>query len=88
VELHVLDEGPGFAPDFVGRAFDRFARPDEARARGGSGLGLAIAAMIARAHGGTAGARDRPGGGADVWLALPRSRGGGSTAPAAEDSSR
>ena len=88
VELHVLDEGSGFAPDFLGRAFDRFARPDEARARGGSGLGLAIAAMIARAHGGTAGARDRPGGGADVWLALPRSRGGGSTAPAAEDSSR
>jgi signal transduction histidine kinase len=88
VELHVLDEGPGFDPAFLAHAFDRFARPDDARARGGSGLGLAIAAMIARAHGGSAGARDRPLGGADVWISLPRSRGGGSTAPAPADSSR
>jgi heavy metal sensor kinase len=72
VELHVLDEGPGFDPAFLERAFDRFARPDASRAEEGSGLGLAIAAMIARAHGGEAGARDRPGGGADVWISLPR----------------
>ena len=74
VELHVLDEGAGFEPAFLERAFDRFTRPDEARAEEGSGLGLAIAAMIARAHGGEAGARARPGGGADVWLSLPTGR--------------
>lgn len=41
----VVDQGSGFAPDFVPYAFDRFSRGDPARLRdqGGSGLGLAIA---------------------------------------------
>jgi signal transduction histidine kinase len=72
VELHVVDDGPGFPDGFVGRAFDRFSRADQARSRGGTGLGLSIVDMIARAHGTEAGAANRPGGGADVWLAVPR----------------
>ena len=71
VELHVRDEGPGFPPEFLATAFDRFTRSDEARASGGAGLGLAIVDVIARAHGGKAGAANRPGGGADVWLSIP-----------------
>jgi two-component system, OmpR family, sensor kinase len=71
VELHVLDEGEGFAPEFRARAFDRFSRGDEARSGNGSGLGLSIVELVARAHGGAAGARNRAGGGADVWLSLP-----------------
>jgi len=74
VELHVTDEGPGFPPAFLPRAFERFSRADEARGRGGAGLGLAIVEVIARAHGGTAGAGNRSGHGADVWLALPKAR--------------
>jgi len=69
-ELHVLDEGPGFPEDFLGRAFERFSRSD-ASAIDGSGLGLAIVETIARAHDGRAHAANRPEGGADVWLALP-----------------
>lgn len=72
VELHVLDEGEGFAPAFVPRAFDRFSRADEARASGGAGLGLAIVELIAAAHGGTAGVANRDGHGADAWIRLPR----------------
>ena len=72
VELHVTDEGPGFPPAFTDRAFDRFSRADEARSPGGTGLGLSIVALIARAHGGDAHAANRPGGGSDVWIALPR----------------
>jgi two-component system, OmpR family, sensor kinase len=75
IELHVADEGGGFSDDVVGRAFERFARGRDARASGsGSGLGLAIVEAIARAHGGEAGARNRPQGGADVWIALPLDR--------------
>jgi signal transduction histidine kinase len=70
-ELHVLDEGDGFPDGFAPRAFDRFTRADDARHGGGTGLGLSIVDLIARAHGGTAGARNRGGGGADVWLSLP-----------------
>ena len=70
VELHVLDDGPGFPPEFISQAFERFSRADPARSEG-SGLGLAIVETIARAHRGEAHARNRSGGGADVWLALP-----------------
>jgi two-component system OmpR family sensor kinase len=73
VELHVRDEGGGFPPDFMADAFTRFARPDQARSRAGSGLGLSIVRTIAEAHGGSAQAANPPGGGADVWLSLPRS---------------
>jgi two-component system OmpR family sensor kinase len=72
VELHVHDGGGGFPEDFLGRAFDRFSRADEARGRGGTGLGLSIVDLIARAHGAGAGARNHPLGGADVWIAVPR----------------
>jgi signal transduction histidine kinase len=72
VELHVRDEGPGFPPQFLAEAFDRFTRADHARARGGSGLGLSIVREIARAHGGVARAANHADGGADVALDLPR----------------
>ena len=71
IELHVTDEGDGIPEDFIGRAFERFSRADAARGRGGSGLGLAVVDSIARAHGGSAHARNRPEGGADVWIELP-----------------
>jgi signal transduction histidine kinase len=71
VELHVRDEGAGFPPEFLPRAFERFSRPDDARSGGGAGLGLAIARAIAEAHGGSAGAANAGARGADVWLALP-----------------
>ena len=71
IELHVRDEGPGFPPQFIAEAFERFTRADPARARGGSGLGLSIVQVIARAHGGVARAANHPEGGADVWIELP-----------------
>ncbi|HEX2111541.1 MAG TPA: sensor histidine kinase [Gaiellaceae bacterium] len=72
VRLRVSDEGDGFAEEVLPHAFERFSRADAARSRGGAGLGLAIVDGIARAHGGTASAANAPGGGADVWISLPR----------------
>jgi signal transduction histidine kinase len=72
IELHVLDNGPGFPADFLPHAFDRFAQADAARSGSGTGLGLAIAEAVATAHGGSAHAENRVEGGSDVWLALPR----------------
>jgi two-component system, OmpR family, sensor kinase len=66
LELRVSDQGPGFPPDLLPRAFDRFSRGDEARERGGTGLGLAIVSAIAKAHGGRAHAA-----GSTVTIELP-----------------
>jgi len=73
--IEVADNGPGFAPDFLPHAFERFRRPDASRSRrdGGAGLGLAIVKAIAAAHGGVATATNLPGSGACVRLELPGS---------------
>jgi two-component system OmpR family sensor kinase len=71
LEIHVEDRGPGFPPEFIDRAFERFSRADQARGGDGTGLGLAIVEAIARAHRGSAHAANRDGTGADVWIELP-----------------
>jgi signal transduction histidine kinase len=71
VEIHVMDRGSGFPPDFLGQAFERFSRASSSQRASGSGLGLAIVRTVAHAHGGEAHAANREGGGADVWLTVP-----------------
>jgi signal transduction histidine kinase len=72
--LHVADDGPGFAPAVLGRAFDRFTRADDSRNRadGGAGLGLAIvAAEVAALGGRVTAANGEPLGGGRVEVRLP-----------------
>lgn len=71
--LEVADRGPGLPAEFLPRAFGRFTRANRARSRGdgGSGLGLSIVDMLARAHGGSAAIRNRPGGGAVAEVRVP-----------------
>jgi signal transduction histidine kinase len=71
VELHVVDDGPGFPATFLPGAWERFARADGGRSDDGAGLGLSIVRAIAEAHDGHAHAANAAQGGADVWITLP-----------------
>ncbi len=73
LELHVSDQGSGFACDTAERAFQRFTRGKGARDPG-SGLGLSLVAAIADAHRGAATVCNLPEGGADACISLPRWR--------------
>lgn len=60
--FRVHDDGPGFPPDLLDHAFERFARGDAARTRaGGVGLGLALVEAIVQSHGGTVTLTSTPG---------------------------
>ncbi|MHB8531204.1 MAG: ATP-binding protein [Solirubrobacteraceae bacterium] len=71
LQLRVRDDGHGFPEDFLGQAFERFARADPTRTSGGAGLGLSIVRAVAEAHGGEVRAGNAEDGGAVVDLALP-----------------
>lgn len=73
VSVHVVDHGPGLAPDVAAMVFERFYREDYGRARsaGGSGLGLSIVAGLMSAHGGTATHEPTPNGGSTFRLTFP-----------------
>jgi two-component system, OmpR family, sensor kinase len=81
VELHVRDDGVGFADEFLAHAFEPFSRGDPARSGPGAGLGLAIVEVISRAHGGSAHVANDTG--ADAWVDLPDAPG---PAPGVADS--
>jgi signal transduction histidine kinase len=68
--LIVGDRGSGFPDGFAARAFERFSRPSATHDGAGAGLGMAIVQSVAAAHGGTATAGNRSGGGAFVRLEL------------------
>lgn len=74
--LRVRDEGPGLPVEELERVFEPFYRVESSRNRdtGGTGLGLAIARDIAQAHGGSLILRNRPEGGLEAILSLPRVR--------------
>lgn len=69
--VRVSDDGPGFPPAFVARAFDRFAVADDSRTGQHTGLGLTIAEAIANAHGWSVAIVSDAAHGATVELRLP-----------------
>jgi signal transduction histidine kinase len=71
--LRVSDTGPGIAPAYQARVFERFYRIDQPRSRsaGGTGLGLAICKWIAEAHNGRIELESQVGVGSVFCVILP-----------------
>ena len=71
--IAIRDRGPGVPAAELEHIFEPFYRVAESRDRdsGGEGIGLAITSQVMKAHGGTARAENRAGGGFEVRLNLP-----------------
>jgi len=67
VALVVADNGPGFPPQLLARAFEPYVTT---KAKG-TGLGLAIVKKIVDEHHGEVVLANRPGGGAEITIRLP-----------------
>jgi signal transduction histidine kinase len=71
VRFGVRDQGPGVAPQYAARLFDKFFRAP-GQEKHGAGLGLAIAREVVVAHGGSIACASEPGKGSDFHFLLPR----------------
>ena len=73
-EIRVIDDGEGIPEEALPFVFERFYRAGRSRSRseGGTGLGLAIARNLVELHGGQIEAANRPQGGAELIVRLPR----------------
>jgi len=67
-EIVIQDNGPGFAPELLSRAFERFVKGEHST---GHGLGLAFVQAVVTAHGGSVLLSNQPGGGAIISLSMP-----------------
>jgi NtrC-family two-component system sensor histidine kinase KinB len=71
VRFEVKDSGPGIAPEYHERIFEKFFRVPGAPS-GGVGLGLYLAREIVEAHGGRIGVESAPELGSRFWFTVPR----------------
>lgn len=75
IRVAVTDAGPGIAPEFHQRIFEKFGQVEDCTNRLGTGLGLTFCKMAVEAHGGRIGVESEVGKGSTFWLDFPRSSG-------------
>ncbi|MGB7087372.1 MAG: ATP-binding protein [Phormidesmis sp.] len=71
VSIAVTDDGPGIAPAYQKKIFDKFVQVKTEKDVGGSGLGLSICREIIKAHGGTIWVESTSGKGSKFTFTLP-----------------
>lgn len=73
LRIYVQDEGPGIAPEFRDRMFQKFSQADSSdrRSKGGTGLGLAITKELMARMEGDVDFTSEAGQGATFWLEIP-----------------
>jgi two-component system sensor histidine kinase/response regulator len=74
VRFSVTDQGPGVAPEYRQRIFDKFWQVPSGGSAGArsSGLGLTFCKLAVEAHRGEVGVESAETGGARFWVELPR----------------
>jgi len=72
LDVQVIDQGIGIAPEHLARVMEGFHRLHPPQDYAGTGLGLAICKKVARLHGGELVARSTLGEGSTFTLRLPR----------------
>ena len=72
IRVAVTDTGPGIAPEYHQRIFEKFGQVEDRTNRLGTGLGLAFCKLAIEAHGGRIGVESEVGKGSTFWLALSR----------------
>lgn len=71
VRVSVTDDGPGIAPEYHQRIFEKFGQVHTGEARVGTGLGLTFCKLVAEVHGGRIGVVSEVGKGSTFWFELP-----------------
>ena len=71
LEFRVIDSGPGVAPEYQNRIFDKYAQASGGARGHTSGLGLTFCKMAVERQGGSIGVSSELGKGSQFWFRLP-----------------
>lgn len=81
IRVAVTDAGPGIAPEYHQRIFEKFGQVEDPNNRTGTGLGLTFCKLAIEAHGGHIGVESEVGKGSVFWFTLPCLKGESHEAP-------